>query len=113
LAPYYSTPLWQVGAYKSEITTKGVECIIGAELKNNPVLDGMDVVEIPAATYAIFSFYGQTGNRVREAITRIITEWLPTSNYKRDLSKCMLDSYPGGAIDDKYKWEIWLPVVMR
>jgi len=48
-----------------------------------------------------------------EAYTRIITEWFPASNYKRDESAQSLDVYPPGKIDENYIWEIWIPVLNK
>ena len=111
LLPYYTSPIWQVAAYKNGEFSDGVECIIGAELGDIPVPEGMDVVSIPRTTYAIFTFNGLTGNAVANAYTDIVTQWLPTSSYMRDISKFHLEVFPGGTIDDNYQWQIWLPII--
>ena len=112
---YYHAPFWQVGAY--EFRTKGCEtgCIIGAELGNKPVLDGMDVEPVPAADWAVFTITSKTGGKeAGEAYTRILSEWLPASQYARNESAPTLEVYlPGDANSDKYQWEIWLPVKNR
>ena len=69
---------------------------------------------IPAATWAVFSFYGQTGyDKYDEAYTRILTEWLPASQYRRDETAPNLDVYPSGEINENYTWEIWVPVLRK
>ena len=88
---------------------------IGAEYKGEKP-DGVDLTiqTIPAATWAVFSFNGNTGfDAYNAAITRIVTEWFPASQYKRDESVPSLDSYPGGTIDENYVWEIWIPVLAK
>lgn len=111
---YYTEPMWQVAAYKDEPNPNGSECIIGAELKDKPVLPNMDVETIPAATWAVFTIKSRTGAPVPEAYTRIITEWLPTSSYERDKDKPNMEVFgPGNASSDDYEWEIWLPIIKK
>jgi len=91
------------------------KAIIGAEYKNRKP-DGVNLAieTIPAATWAVFSFNGSTGSeKYGEAYTRILTEWFPASQYKRDESVPNLDVYPPGKIDSNYIWEIWIPVVEK
>ncbi|MCK5128917.1 MAG: AraC family transcriptional regulator [Clostridiales bacterium] len=110
---YYHAPFWQVAAYSYEKSEKGARCIIGAELASKPILDGMETEPVPASTWAVFTIRSRTGALVPEAYTRVITEWLPTSSYKRDKSKPNMESFPPGAMNDDYEWEIWLPVVEK
>jgi len=113
---YYHEPLWQVGAYSFESRNNGTQCIIGSELGDKPVLDGMDIEEIPESTWAVFKIVGlrdkQFANGFDETYTRIHTEWFPSSGYKRDESMCHLEVFgPGDANSVDYEWEIWIPVV--
>jgi len=50
---------------------------------------------------------------VSEAITRIVTEWFPQSQYVRNEDVPMLDSYPDGKIDENYSWYIWMPILNK
>lgn len=112
LNSYYSAPFWQVGAYKFKTTEHENGCIIGAELGNKPVLDGMDVETVPAATWVVFTITSKSGSKeAEEAFTRIFTEWFPTSKYTRNESAPIMEVYPAGDANSKeYKWEIWVPV---
>ena len=109
---YYKAPFWQVGAYQYESHGGETECIIGAELRGEPVLDGMAVEFIPAATWVVFSFNTDTGMEpVSEAYARILTEWFPESGYMRDGKTPHLEVYPpGDTAAEEYRWEIWMPV---
>jgi len=108
---YYSSPFWQIAAYGYDSRDGKTKVIIGAEYKGRK-LEGMAIETIPAATWAVFTFNSPTGSDyVPAAYTRIATEWFPGSRYRRDESVPSLEVFPGGAIDENYKWEIWMPVL--
>ena len=75
----------------------------------------MAVETIPAATWAVFSMVSPTGiDYVPAAYTRILTEWFPSSGYRRDESIPSLEVFPpGNASSADYAWEIWMPVLPR
>lgn len=108
---YYRAPFWQIGAYMFGTS----ECIIGAELGDLTVLEGMDIVAIPAATWAVFTITSASGSaEAGEAYTRIATEWFPSSSFERNKGVPQLEVYPDGdAGSNDYKWEIWMPVMSK
>ena len=111
---YYTAPFWQVGAYDFQSVDGKTPIIIGAEYKGTkPDIEGMTMKIIPEATWAVFTFTGETGSKVGEAITRINTEWFSQSQYKRNENVPMLDVYPDGEMDENYEWEIWMPVLAK
>jgi len=111
---YYTAPFWQVGAYDFQSVNGRTPLIIGAEYKGTkPAIEGMTMKTVPEATWAVFTFKGKTGEKVAEAITRIVTEWFPQSQYVRNENVPMLDVYPDGEIDENYTWEIWMPVLNK
>lgn len=110
---YYNAPFWQVGAYDFNADEGNTETIIGAVLGDKEIIAGLDVKIIPKSKWVVFSITSPTGgNNVSEAYTRVITEWLPQSGYKRNEVVPNLEVYPpGNASSNKYTWEIWLPVL--
>ena len=112
---YYTAPFWQIGAYDFNSIDGKTPTIIGAEYKGTkPDIENLSFKTIPAATWAVFSIKGETGPVAYPAAwARILTEWLPQSNYVRNEDVPNLDSYPGGTIDDKYVWEIWFPILAK
>lgn len=112
---YYKAPFWQVGAYKFDTLDGKNECILGAELRDEPLLDGMDVETISAATWAVFTITSKSGTKeAGEAYTRILSEWFPVSDYRRNASVQSLEVYgPGNASSPDYQWEIWMPVLNK
>ena len=111
---YYTAPFWQIGAYEFQSKDDKVKAIIGAEYKGKKP-DGVTVETIPAATWAVFSINSNTGNeQYNAAYTRVLTEWFPASQYKRNEAAPNLDVYPDGDVNSKdYTWEIWIPVLDR
>jgi len=111
---YYTAPYWQIGAYDFYSVDGKTPTIIGAEYKGvKPDIENITMKTIPEATWAVFTFKGETGSKVGEAITRIVTEWFPQSQYVRNENAPMLDVYPDGEINENYAWEIWMPVLNK
>jgi AraC-like DNA-binding protein/predicted transcriptional regulator YdeE len=68
--------------------------------------------EIPAATWAVFSFDSDlTSENVSRAYTRILSEWFPASGYARDEAMPHMESFPMGLGSENHPWEIWIPVM--
>ncbi len=123
---YYKAPFWQVGAYMFNPPQNGAsmlvasqndyQCIIGAELTDEPILSGMDVEEFPAATWAVFAVeYEPHNDATGKTYAKVLSEWLPVSNYKRNENIPYLEvfSSPGEADPKRYKCEIWVPVLNK
>jgi len=112
---YYTPPFWQVIAIDFQSIDGKTEAIIGAEYKSEkPDGVGLSIKTVPAATWAVFNVNSSIGKHQHdEAYARIITEWFPASQYKRDEAIPNLDVFSGGAMDENYVWEIWLPVLSK
>jgi AraC family transcriptional regulator len=109
---YYQDPLWQVGAYWNESHNGETPCIIGAELGDNKPIAGMDIEEIAASTWAVFTITSPPAIAADEIYARIKTEWFPTSSYSRNPKIQNLEIYPpGDANSPDYQWQIWMPVI--
>lgn len=100
-----------MGAYDFHSENGKTKAMIGAEYTGKK-LDDMEIETIPAATWAVFTIHSPTGAPyVPEAYARIVTEWLPASQYVRDEAVPSLEVFPGGdASSQEYVWEIWMPV---
>ena len=116
---YYTAPFWQILAHDFQSVDGRIKAIIGAEYKGT-MPDGVNLTiqTVPTATWAVFSINSSIGKQQHDkAYTRILTEWFPVSQYKRDESAPNLDIYPtdtgisGG--DENYVWEIWIPVLSK
>jgi len=112
LAPYYTAPFWQVSVYDFQSVNDRCKVIIGAEYKGEkPEGIVLDMKDVPAATWAVFTIEGCIGETYDAAYARVLTEWFPTSNYKRDETVPHLEVLPVGS--EVPVWEIWMPVVSK
>ena len=68
----------------------------------------LEVFHLPAATWVVF---GCTMQTMQDIVTRINTEWYPSTGYERD-AKPALEVYPPGDVTSpSYYCEIWEPIV--
>jgi len=101
-------PLWQVGVAQN-LEDGSTIMSIGAEAddRNYP---GFDLFEIPAGTWAMFSGKGKVYEGLAALLTRIFTEWLPSSGYEQSMQYTVEIYPPGNAGSEDYSFEIWIPV---
>ena len=89
------------------------DCYMACVATNQPCPDGMEERTVEAATYAVFECKGAMPNAMTELWHRILTEWLPSSEYEWE-SKTDVERYftPNMTSSDS-RSEVWLPVVKR
>ena len=97
--------------FSDELADSGFPYGIGAEWNGAPVTDaGLDIVEIPAYTYAVFTCRGKMPDAFRETYKRICTEFFPQSNYEYGRG-AELEVYPSADTQNPdYTCEIWIAV---
>jgi AraC-type DNA-binding domain-containing proteins len=77
------------------------------EVKETDPPNGL--VKIPPATWAVFTFDTELNEQNQsEAYARILTEWIPISSYKRDVSMPHMEQYETCS---HKTWEIWIPII--
>jgi predicted transcriptional regulator YdeE len=69
--------------------------------------EGIQVREMPAATYAVFECSFQ---EIGHTYGYIWDEWLESSAYEQDMTKLGFDYYPPATTDGSSPMEIWLPI---
>lgn len=74
---------------------------------NPPAPDGWVIRVVPAAEYAVFD---STLRDVGNATSYALTQWLPVSEYERDLTKPRFDSMPPDTIGQDSPVSVWIPV---
>ena len=84
---------------------------IGVEYDGKkPVPDGLEVVEIPAGTYAVFPVKGSMPDAFIKAYTKICKEFFVQSGYEY-ADSAEIEVYPSeNASDPDYYCEIWVAV---
>lgn len=108
----YRPPFWQIGV--TETLENGDTVVkIGAEARAGEEYPELTCFDIPAHTWAVFTARGTLNQKVHpvtQTMTRVLTEWLPTSGYKL-IKGIDLETYgPGDTQEDGYFCELWLPV---
>lgn len=84
---------------------------IGAEYSGAPLSgEELDILEIPACTYAVFSCRGKMPDAFKDTYQKICTEFFPQSNYEYARG-VELEVYPSADVQDpNYTCEIWIAV---
>ena len=84
---------------------------IGAEYNGAPLSGtGLEIVDIPAYTYAVFQCRGKMPDAFKKTYQQICTEFFPQSNYEYG-SGVELEVYPSAQVQDpNYTCEIWIAV---
>lgn len=97
--------------FSAEMADSGFPYGIGAEYNGAPLNgEALDIVEIPAYTYAVFSCKGNMPDAFIKTYRQICTEFFPQSNYEYG-SGVELEVYPSAEVQDpNYTCEIWIAV---
>lgn len=87
---------------------------IGVPYNGAPITgEGLELVEIPAYTYAVFPCRGPMPEAFRRTYTQIVTEFFPQSNYEYG-NGAELELYPSADTGNPdYYCEIWIAVKQK
>lgn len=85
---------------------------IGSEYDGRPVEDSsFEVIDIPAATYAVFTIKGNMPDVFPETYKKIFTEFFPQSDKYEYGNGIEIEVYPSADVDDpNYECEVWIAV---
>lgn len=97
--------------FSGEMTDSAFPYAIGAEYNGADVKEaGLDIVEVPAHTYAVFTCKGEMPEAFKKTYHQIVTEFFPQSEYEYG-SGVELEVYPSAEVSDPdYTCEIWIAV---
>lgn len=97
--------------FSSELDAKRFPYGIGVEYDGRKVDDGLEVVTIPANTYAVFTSKGKMPNAFIETYHRIVTEFFPQSAQYEYAENVEFEVYSSENISNPdYHCEIWIAV---
>jgi len=98
--------------FSSEVSPLSFPYGIGAEYNGAPLKDeGLEIVEIPAYTYAVFTCKGKMPEAFAKTYKQICTEFFPQSTAYEYGNGIELEVYPSDKVDDpNYTCEIWIAV---
>lgn len=100
--------------FSGEMADSGFPYGIGAEYNGVTLGDeGLEIVEVPAHTYAVFPCKGQMPEAFKKTYQQICTEFFPQSNYEYG-SGVELEVYPSAEVENPdYSCEIWVAVTEK
>jgi predicted transcriptional regulator YdeE len=103
-----STGAGYYGVYLGADHTKPMDILAGMVVQDAAGAPaGVEVREVPAATYAVFECLFQ---EIGSTYGYIWDEWLESSAYEQDMTKLGFDYYPPATTDGSSPMEIWLPI---
>ena len=95
--------------FSSELNAKQFPYGIGVEYDGRAIDDDLEVVTIPANTYAVFTSTGKMPDAFIETYHRIVTEFVPQSAQYEYAENVEFEVYSSADISDpNYKCEIWI-----
>ena len=75
--------------------------------------DGMETLEIPKFTWAVFESVGPIPDAIQDVWKRIFSEWFPTNEYEHAIGP-ELEVYENSDMTKQdYKSYVWIPVVKK
>ena len=97
--------------FSGEMADSGFPYGIGAEYNGARLgNEGLEIVDVPAHTYAVFQCKGKMPEAFKTTYQRIVTEFFPQSNYEYG-NGVELEVYPSAEVGDpNYTCEIWIAV---
>lgn len=97
--------------FSSELSAKQFPYGIGVEYDGREVDGDLEVITIPASTFAVFKSKGKMPDAFVETYHRIVTEFFPQSSQYEYGESVEFEVYPSQNTDDpNYECEIWIAV---
>ena len=97
--------------FSSEFDAKQFPYGIGVEYDGRKVDDDLEIVTIPANTYAVFTSKGKMPDAFIETYNRIVTEFFPQSTQYEYAENVEFEVYSSDNVSDpNYQCEIWIAV---
>ena len=97
--------------FSSELDAKRFPYGIGVEYDGRRVDDDLEIVTIPAHTYAVFTTRGKMPDAFIETYHRIVTEFFPQSTQYEYAEGVEFEVYPSAdTTAPNYHCEIWIAV---
>lgn len=72
-----------------------------------------DFIQIPAATWAVFTSTGPMPDSIQDVWGRIYQEWFPATDYEQAEIPDFELYPPGNPWAEDYRSEVWIPVIKK
>ena len=97
--------------FSAELDAKQFPYGIGVEYDGTKTAEGLEVIPIPANTYAVFTSKGKMPDAFMETYHRIVTEFFPQSTQYEYAENVEFEVYSSADVNDpNYQCEIWIAV---
>lgn len=97
--------------FSSELNAKQFPYGIGVEYDGRKVDDDLEIVTIPAHTYAVFTSKGKMPDAFIQTYNRIVTEFFPRSTQYEYAENVEFEVYSSADVSNpNYQCEIWIAV---
>ena len=97
--------------FSSELDAKQFPYGIGVEYDGRRIDDDLEIVTIPANTYAVFTSKGKMPDAFIDTYNRIVTEFFPQSSQYEYAENVEFEVYPSADTSNPdYLCEIWIAV---
>lgn len=97
--------------FSSELDAKQFPYGIGVEYDGRKIDDDLEIVTIPANTYAVFTSKGKMPDAFIDTYHRIVTEFFPQSSQYEYAENVEFEVYSSAdTTDPNYQCEIWIAV---
>lgn len=105
-------PLGLIGAmYK--IDDHHMRYMIGVEGKETISHEAIESLDIPSATWAVFTSKGKLPEAIQDVWKKIYSDFFPGSTYQHAMLP-ELEVYPDGdTTDENYCCEVWIPIIEK
>jgi AraC family transcriptional regulator len=92
---------------------KGYTYAIGVEKPGKTVHKGLEIIHIPAGTWAIFESTGPFPKAIHDLEDRIFRDWFPSTGYEYAPAPQLEVFLPGDRISSEYRCEAWIPIINK
>lgn len=76
-------------------------------------VDSVDVITVPATTWAVFESVGPMPHAIQNVWKQIYSEWFPATKYEH-AGTAELEVYlPGNPDTEDYRCQVWIPIVEK
>ncbi len=97
--------------FSSQLNAKQFPYGVGVEYDGRKVDDDLEIVTIPASTFAVFTSRGKMPDAFIETYNRIVTEFFPQSSQYKYAENVEFEVYSSPDVSaPDYKCEIWIAV---
>lgn len=93
--------------------TDNFDYYAAAVYQGGEIPQGMETLEIPKSTWAVFESVGPMPDAIQDVWKRVFSEWFPTSGYEHAVGPELEVYGPGDMSKPDYRCSVWIPVYKK